>query len=84
MPRWAEPRCLAAAAHLGGGDAVDEADLLEALLAHGETHLPALVHHLVHHLQRHARLVQLVLDVQVHVAAEAVHLVVGRRAGGFN
>lgn len=60
--------------YLGGGDAVDEADLLEALLTHRQTHLPALVHRLVHHFECHARLVQLILHVQIHVAAEAVHL----------
>ena len=60
--------------YLGGGDAVDKADLLEALLAHGEAHLPAVVHHLVHDGERRARLVHLVLQVHVHVAAEASHL----------
>lgn len=60
--------------YLGGGDTVDEADLLESLLTHGETDLPALVDRLVDHLQGHAHLVQLVLHVQVHIAAEPCHL----------
>lgn len=74
------------AADLGGGDAVDEADLLESLLAHGETNLPAIVHRLIHHLERHPGLVQLVLHVQIHVAAEAGDLVggEGEGAGSFN
>lgn len=60
--------------NLGGCDAVDEADLLEALLAHGETHLPSWVHHLVHYSERRPRLICSVLHIQVHIAAEAVHL----------
>src|SRR4029434_585046 len=60
--------------YLSGGDAVDEADLLEALFTESQAHLPALVNRLVYHLQGHAGLVQLVLHVQVHVAAEPSHL----------
>lgn len=63
-----------AAADLGGGDAVDKADLLESLLAHGETNFPPVVDRLIHHLERHTGLVQFVLYVQVHVAAEPVDL----------
>lgn len=62
------------AGYLCSGDAVDEADLLEALLAHGQTHLPAIVHRLVYYLQCHAGLIQLILHIQIHVAAEAVYL----------
>lgn len=74
------------AADLGGGDAVDKADLLESLLAHGETNLPALVHRLIYHLERHPGLVQLVLHIQIHVAPEAVDLVgqEGEEKGLFN
>lgn len=60
--------------YLGGGDAVHEADLLESLFAHGEANLPPLVHSFVHHLQRHTRLIQLVLHIQIHIAAEPVDL----------
>lgn len=60
--------------YLGGGDAVDEADLLEALLAHGETDLPARVHRLVHYGEGRTRLVRSVLHIQVYIAAEPVHL----------
>lgn len=60
--------------YLGGGDAVDEADLLKALLAHGKTDLPARVHHFVHYGEGRPRLVRPVLHVQVHVAAEPAHL----------
>lgn len=49
--------------HLGGGDVVDEADLLESLLAEREADLPAVVHGLAHHLQSDARLVHFVLHV---------------------
>lgn len=56
--------------NLCGGDAVHKADLLESSLAHREANLPPLIHWLVDHLQGHARLIQLVLNVQIYVAAE--------------
>lgn len=60
--------------HLGGGDAVNKADLLESLLAHGEANLPPIIHSLIHHLKRHTSLIQFVLHIQIHIAAEPIHL----------
>lgn len=60
--------------HLGRSDAVDEADLLETLLARGEADLPAVVDDLVDHGEGGAELVHPVLHVHVHVATETCEL----------
>lgn len=60
--------------NLGCGDAVDEADLLESPVAQSDAHLPARVHLLVHHLDGLTSLIGLVLEVQVHVVPEVLHL----------
>ena len=59
---------------LGGRDAVDERHLLEAVAAHGERHLPGIVHHLVHQLQLVVVVVGHALRVQLTVLLEVFHL----------
>ncbi len=60
--------------YLGGGDAVNKADLLESLLAHGEANLPPIIHSFIYHLQCDTCLVQFVLHIQIHIAAEPINL----------
>lgn len=59
---------------LGGGNTVHKADLLKSFLAHGQTNLPPLIDSLIHHLQCYPRLVQFVLNIQIHIATESIDL----------
>jgi len=61
-------------AHLGRGDAVDEADLLEAAVRDGQSDFPPGAGLLVDHLQRLVVVVHLVLRVLLQVLFEASYL----------
>lgn len=60
--------------YLGCGNAVHKADLLKSFLTHGEANLPPIIHSFIHHLQGHTSLIQFVLHIQIHIAAEACNL----------
>lgn len=74
MSTWATVLAFLNWNYLGGGDAVNEADLLKSFLTHGQADLPAIIHSFIHHLQGDARLIQFVLYVEIHVAPEPIHL----------
>lgn len=60
--------------YLGGGNAVDEGDLLEAGVWDGNGHLPPVVNFLVVNLDGVADLVLLALEAQLNIVLEPFHL----------
>lgn len=61
--------------YLGGGNAVDEADLLESFLSgQSHSHFPSRINRLINDLERLTHLICLVLEIEVYVITEPFHL----------
>ncbi len=68
------PYCKLEDVYLSRGDAVNKADLMEPFITKGKTHLPALVHNLMDYCQGRTSLINLILQIQVHIATEILNL----------
>lgn len=68
------PCCKPEDVYLSRGDAVNKADLLEPLITKGKTHLPAFICTLMDYRQGRTSLIHLILQIQVHVTTETIHL----------
>lgn len=66
--------CNTALNYLGGCNAVDKADLLEAFLTQGYRHLPALIGRLMNHRQWLSIIICFVFQIQVDIIFEIFHL----------
>lgn len=66
--------CDTASIYLGGSNAVDKADLLEAFFTQGYRHLPALIGRLMNHRQWLSIIICFVFHIQVDVIFEIFHL----------
>lgn len=68
------PCCKPEHIYLSRGDAVNKADLLEPFITKGKTHLPAFIYTLMDYCQGRTNLIHLILQIQVHVTTETIHL----------
>lgn len=68
------PYCKPEDVYLSCGDAVNKADLMEPFITKGKTHLPALIHNLMDYCQGGTGLINLILQIQVHIATETINL----------
>lgn len=66
--------CDTALIYLGGCDAIDKTDLLEAFLTQGYRHLPALIGRLMNDRQWLPIVICFVFQIQVDVIFEIFHL----------
>lgn len=66
--------CNTASIYLGGCNAVDKADLLEAFFTQGYRHLPALIGRLMNHRQWLSIIICFVFHIQVDVIFEIFYL----------
>lgn len=60
--------------HLCGSYTIYKADLLEAFLTQSEAHIPSFIHDFVDDFERDSGFIQFVLNVEIYVAAESIHL----------